>query len=301
MLKMTVRARTALLLLSSSATLFSSAFGSVDSLVNPNATLETSPNTSATIETDIRQFRSEKKTEFKELTENWRNIYGEKSLPILTKLANNPKLEDPDRFIAILSLAHLHPKGAAERIRPFFKHSSWMLKSAALQSAVLLQSKTFLPEVMSLLKDPALVIRAEAADSLGKLQWIEAKDALLAAVYDPQNYRPATFKKGKADWVPQKALASLRDLKVTGLSRELLPLMNEAADAKVRAHALFTIEKLEKKELLPSGTFQEKRVAWNKALLPSAGKLSQGSEPASAGGVASAGAAGGAASKVKSP
>ena len=229
------------------------------------------------IEADIRFFRENKRTEFRELTLQWKRRYGDRSLQELSRIAKAKRLPDQDRFIAILSIAHLHPKEAPTQIRPYFKQKSWMLKSAALQSAVLLGNKTFQLEVISMLKDPALVIRAEAAESLGKLRWMEGKDALISAIYAPENYRPANFKKGRADWVPQKALSALRDMKVTGVSRALLPLVNEAGDPRLRAHALYTLEKLENKEFAPTGTFLEKRVAWNKFLLSDSLKSTQGS------------------------
>ena len=94
-------------------------------------------------------------------------------------------------------------------------------------------------------------------------------DALLAAAMDGQNYRPANFRKGRADWIPQKALAALRELRPAGYSRRLLPLLNESKDGRIRAHALHTIEILEKKSLKAGRPFAERAAAWNATLTAS--------------------------------
>jgi HEAT repeat protein len=228
---------------------------------------------------DLRALRDEKRTDFRALVDRWDSVYGRASAPALRKIALDAKAPDTDRYVAIL--AHTRIQGSADLksaskdsenlIERSLGEKSWMLRSAGLKSAEILGARTMAPKVLSLLeKDPALVIRTQAIETLAKLRPDGLADALVKAAMDSRNYRPADFRKGRADWVPQKALDALRDLKPQGYSAKLLPLLNEAKDGRVRAHALHTIEALENKSLKKGRPFAERAMAWNQALNPSA-------------------------------
>lgn len=225
------------------------------------------------IEEDIVELRQKRQTDFSKLIPIWREVYGKHALPILEKISQSKLHPDPDRYISILALAHLFPNEAKIRLKPYFKDESWMIRSAALKAAVQLKDKQFLNDITSLLlNDPALVVRADAAESLGKCGWPEAKEALLQSVYDSKNYHSNHFQKGIADWVPEKSLAALRSLdqieNISSIGKDLMPLVNEAFDPKIRAHALFTIEKIETIKLKTDGTFSQRKLAWNTKYFP---------------------------------
>jgi hypothetical protein len=227
---------------------------------------------------DLRALRNEKRTDFRALVDRWDTMYGRASAPALRKIALDAKAAETDRYVAIL--AHTRIQGPADLksatkdseklIERSLGDKNWMLRSAGLKSAEILGAGSMAPKVLSLLeKDPALVIRTQAIETLVKLRPDGLADALVRAAMDAKNYRPADFRKGRADWVPQRALDALRDLKPEGYSAKLLPLLNEAKDGRVRAHALHTIEALEKKSLKKGRPFAERATAWNQALNPS--------------------------------
>ncbi|RYZ66340.1 MAG: hypothetical protein EOP09_12830 [Proteobacteria bacterium] len=215
------------------------------------------------IESDLAQFSAKKEIRFDQLAHQWESKYGTDAVPSLVAIAKDPKKKDSERFVALLSIARLNPKNASAITRPFFKDSSWMLRSAAIQSTVLRKDRTAAPDIISLLKDPALVIRAEAATAIGDLKLETGEKPLLDALYEAKNYRPAGYQKGQADWVTGRALESLRKLGNKESAQQLLTLMNGAKDPKVRAQALYTIERLEGKKLVKSEKFKDRALAWN--------------------------------------
>jgi len=186
------------------------------------------------------------------------------AVPHLVAIAKNTKKKDSERFIALLATARLQPTNASAIVRPFFKDSSWMMRSAALQASVRLDDRSAAPEIIRLLKDPALVIRSEAAQTIGTMKLTQAEDALVQTLFEPKNYRPAGFQKGRADWVPGRALESLRRIQAKSAAPRLLTLMNGAHDPKLRAQALYTIEQLEGKKLVASSSFKDRAASWNK-------------------------------------
>ena len=218
------------------------------------------------IEQDLKKFSVSHNTEFQPLIAQWEKKYGKKAIPDLLKVAKNKKAKDTDRFIAIMAITKISGTSGAHQIIPFIKDKNWMVRSAALKSIEILDYKPGSKHVLKLLKDPALVIRAQAVSTIETLKPEGSTEALLSAVYDPKNYRTGNYKKGKADWVPQRALAVLRKLRPIGVSAKLLPLMNDAHDRKLRAHALYTIETLEGKSLKKGSAFAERSLAWNQAL-----------------------------------
>lgn len=224
---------------------------------------------------DLTAFRQEKRTDFSSLIEKWERVYGEAVLPTLGRISKDPTAKDSDRYVAILAATKIQgPKSAADTML-LLGDKNWMVRSAALKSIEILGHSPAGPKVLEILaKDPALVIRLQAIETLLRLRPEGTAKALVAATLSGQNYRPANFKKGRADWVPQRALEALRtmapDLKSTEkshtISLELLALLNGAKDGRIRAHALHTIETLEAKTLRKGRPFAERVIAWNKAL-----------------------------------
>jgi len=150
-----------------------------------------------------------------------------------------------------------------------------MVRSAALKSIEILGYAPASSKVLEKLEnDPALVIRLQTIETLLRLRPEGVEQALVNAALSSKNYRPANFKKGRADWVPQRALEALRtlapELKSSGkshaLALQVLPLLNHAKDGRIRAQALHTIETLESKSLKSGRPFAERALAWNKAL-----------------------------------
>lgn len=222
------------------------------------------------LRSDLALFAKKKGSNFQSLIDRWEGQYGSKATPALLQLAKDAKAKDTERFIALMAVTKISGAKEGPQITPFLRDKNWMVRSAALKSVEILNYQPASADALKLLKDPALVIRAQAAAAVETLNPPGAVPALLEAIYDGKNYRPGDYKKGKADWVPQRALASLRRLKPKNVSHQLLPLLNESRDRKLRAHALFTIETLEGKKLKKGSPFKARALAWNQALKPTA-------------------------------
>jgi hypothetical protein len=236
----------------------------------PKASLAGKTSVESLIRDDLRTFRKEKKTDFQGLIQKWDRVYGKASAPSLLKIAEDRKSPNTDRYVAILAHTKVRGPHDAKELVALLDDSDWMVRSAALKSIEILGYAPAAPKVLAkLAHDKALVIRLQTIDTLLRLRPPGLADALLAAAMDGQNYRPANFRKGRADWIPQKALAALRELRPAGYSRRLLPLLNESKDGRIRAHALHTIEILEQKSLKAGRPFPERAAAWNATLTAS--------------------------------
>jgi hypothetical protein len=216
---------------------------------------------------DLKALRQEKRTDFRALLERWDSVYGKSSGPALKKIARDSSAPETDRYVALLAHARVAGPETEDLATEALRERSWMLRSAGLKSIEILDLRSAASKVVSILeKDPALVIRSQAIETLVKLRPEGVESALLRAAMDSKNYRPADFRKGRADWIPQKALEALRDLRPKGFSAKLLPLLNDAKDGRVRAQALHTIETLESRSLLKGKPFAERALAWSREL-----------------------------------
>lgn len=248
-----------------------SAFALAIALFVPGFANAAIPKKGAPIETyvreDLAQFRKSKRTDFRELVAKWERVYGDASAPGLLKVAKDPAANDSDRYVAIMAHTRIRGPKSSKDVVDLLGDRNWMVRSAALKSVEILGLTVAAPRVLEKLeKDPALVIRAQSIETLMKLRPAGLADALVRASMDGKNYRPGDYRKGRADWVPQKALEALRELKPRGYAGKLLPLMNDAKDGRVRAQALHTIEILEARNLKKGRPFKERAVAWNQAL-----------------------------------
>ncbi|MBS1961512.1 MAG: HEAT repeat domain-containing protein [Bdellovibrionales bacterium] len=221
----------------------------------------------AMIRSDLVSFRKEKRADFQSLVKKWERVYGSRSAPTLLAIAEDKKSPNTDRYVALLAHTRIRGPHDAKELVALLDDRDWMVRSAALKSIEILGYAPAGAKVLDkLANDRALVIRLQSIETLEKLRPPGTPDALLKAAMDGKNYRPGNFRKGRADWVPQRALAALRELRPLGYAPRLLPLMNESKDGRIRAHALHTIEILESKSLKQGRPFRERAAAWTATL-----------------------------------
>ena len=233
----------------------------------PSAPMGTKMTVESNIRDDLAEFRKEKKTDFQSLVQKWDRVYGSASAPSLLKIARDSRATNSERYVAVLAHTRIRGPHDATELLGLLDDRDWMVRSASLKSIEILGYAPAAPKVFEKLKsDPALVIRMQAIETLLKLRPAGLPDALLEAAMDGKNYRPGNFRKGRADWVPQRALAALRELQPMGFAKRLLPLLNESKDGRIRAHALHTIEILEAKTLKAGRPFAERAAAWTSTL-----------------------------------
>ncbi len=252
-----------------------SALGLTLAISSAYATIPSTPiglktTVEANIRDDLKSFHKQKKNDFQALVQKWERVYGGASAPSLLKIARDKNTANTDRYVAVLAHTRVRGPHDATELLGLLDDRDWMVRSAALKSIEILGYTPASPKVLEKLKtDPALVIRLQAIETLLRLRPAGLPDALLDAAMDGKNYRPGNYRKGRADWVPQRALAALRELKPAGYSLRLLPLLNDSKDGRIRAHALHTIEVLEAKSLKAGRPFNERAAAWTGALTAS--------------------------------
>lgn len=155
-----------------------------------------------------RELQQMKGRDFSSLLSEWNKNFGPAAMAPLLKLASDRKLEDHQRYVALMAAARLGGAAAVTPVSRFLSDECWMLRSAALRALSYLDKPV--PNsgaILKLLRDPALVVRTEAVETIRKLRPPGSTEALLDAVEDPRNYHA-----GKAQWVPQHALAALAEL-----------------------------------------------------------------------------------------
>jgi len=179
------------------------------------------------------------------LISGWETKYGAHGALPLLQIALDTHAQDTDRFVALMGAAKLGGKGTLPSVVKLLKDRSWMLRSGSLRILRTLADRETAKSALPLLKDPALVVRSEAVVTIEKLAPEGAPEALVEAIKDGANYRG-----GKAQWVPQKALAALVSLKAVHLVGKLLPLLEHKYDPALQALAARTISIL--KNLKPS-------------------------------------------------
>lgn len=145
---------------------------------------------------------------FEHLIQEWETQYGTEAVLPLLSIAKDRKKAETKRYIALMGAAKLGGSPILAEIQSFLKDSSWMLRSAALRLIATVGNPEAGKSVFPLLHDPALVVRAEAVETVRILKPEGAAEVLLGTLEDPENYH-----HGKALWVPQKALQALVDLK----------------------------------------------------------------------------------------
>lgn len=161
----------------------------------------------------LRDLRGRSGTNFSALIEKWEDQHGTQAVSPLLALARDTKLEDTDRYIALLAATKLGGAATTTHLYTALEDHSWMLRSAALRGLTLLKQKgTPLQDkaLVAALQDKALVVRREAVQAIATLKPRGSVDALLKAAAAAQNY-----VQGRAQWVPQSALAALASFNST--------------------------------------------------------------------------------------
>lgn len=187
-----------------------------------------------------RDLQAHHGTEFRSLIEKWQDAYGEAAVPDLLTLARDAKLADSTRYIALLAATKLGGAGTAPHLYGMLEDRSWMIRSAALRSLMLLHPEERTPiqdhALLSALRDRALVVRREAVDAVAALRPRGSVEALLKAASAPENY-----VQGKAQSIPQSALAALAKFDSpadrAAILPALAPLSQKARDPRVRLAA----------------------------------------------------------------
>jgi HEAT repeat protein len=177
---------------------------------------------------------------FELLIRRWSKRYGTRATSPLLELAQTQSLDDSKRYIAVVAAGRIGGEEALAGIRKLTKDKSWMIRSACLNVLAALKQPRDHAALLARTKDKALVIRKQAVEILGKVRVPGAKPSLIEAVMDPRNYH-----RGKALWVPQKAILALTQYSLSLKdAKKLLPVLEKPSDNGIR---LLTLKLLERR------------------------------------------------------
>lgn len=204
------------------------------------------PESERIAQTLRREIHASKSHSFLALLQKWQDRYGTQAISPLLQVASDSSLDDSDRYAALMGAAKLGGTATTPWVVPYLKDRSWMLRSGALRALTALQNQDSAQSVLPLLRDPALVVRIEAIEAIEKLHPTGSTQALLQAIEAPQNYHAH-----KAQWVPQRALRALKNLGAREAIPHLRPLLTQANDPDLQAHAIDTLASLLGKSFKP--------------------------------------------------
>src|SRR5262249_38406989 len=97
--------------------------------------------------------------DFEPLLQKWEQAYGTDGFGTLLWLAKDKKESDSHRYIALMGAAKIGGQASAPELVPLLKDPSWMVRSAALHALGGLGNPATSEAVLTLLHDPALVVR----------------------------------------------------------------------------------------------------------------------------------------------
>jgi HEAT repeat protein len=165
------------------------------------------PDSASLASSLLSDIRHSKSNSFDPLLSDWELEYGTQAVPALLLVAKNKSASDSERYVAVMGVAKIGGKASAPLLSAFLKDACWMIRNGTLRALTALKHPETAKAVLPLLKDPALVVRLEAIQSVEKLHPEGTPQALLATIEASENYH-----HGKAQWVPQRALEALRHL-----------------------------------------------------------------------------------------
>lgn len=162
-------------------------------------------------------------------------------------------LKDHERYMLWMKTLKEDPKLASRDVARLLKDSSWLLRSAALTTIQERKMTELASEISDrLLHDPAMVVRTQAAQCLGELKLSTEIPALLQAVASEKNQSP--------NWVALRSLEAVRAIQAqspqtaalrqpTLVGRQLFQVLKKTKNPELRAHLIFSIDKVERKQL----------------------------------------------------
>jgi HEAT repeat protein len=177
--------------------------------------------------------------DFAPVLQQWTTAYGTAAIQPLLSIAKDRRNSDRQRYIAVMGAAKLGGPAVAEKIAPLLKDKIWLVRNAALRALSALKDPKTANAVLPLLKDPALVVRVEAVEAVKALKPQGASQALLSVLRSQDNYR-----FGKAQWVPQRALAALIVINDRSIVPELRPLLDHQKDPDLQRQTVFALQTL---------------------------------------------------------
>jgi hypothetical protein len=210
-----------------------------------------------------------------EVVRKWNRRFGNLALEPLWKIIkSSPNLySDQQRYVALIAFGRIGGLDSIPKLIETIKDNSWMIRSGSLRmiGTIMTANKsssqsnpTSISQVehalSKALNDPAIAVRIEAVHTIRALKLSSMIPALIANLYSPENYHA-----GKSQWVPEKILDTLVELKAApSTSKSLKALLDHKKDPALQKKTVETLEMLHGKMLRNNGTLNDRVTAWKK-------------------------------------
>ena len=198
----------------------------------------------------VREISLKKSGSYPDLIASWSRRHGSRAVTPLLKIAENGKFDEKTRSIALLGAAQLaraRAEGPVGRgISRLLRDRSWLVRLSAIKGLDVIGPSGSADAIAERLRDPALVVRSEAADSLLHLARTSSSPPgekvlrlLAGTLTETENYA-----QGRALWVPRRALDALTAWKAKSQLQTIALLLNHSGDPELVSHAIQSLEKI---------------------------------------------------------
>jgi HEAT repeat protein len=176
----------------------------------------------------------------------------------LIELARSVDADPRQRWVAIRLLGKANSALAVECLDQLLKDEAPSIRTATVMALADTHRADVAERVAGLLEDPAIIVRAAAADALGSLRESRSVPYLLQALEHPSNnYR------GSSLWVRRHYVEALGSIADKSANRVLVRLLDDP-DEVVRAASLTALEKVNGFSWADGRSVEEQKQAWRR-------------------------------------
>lgn len=161
----------------------------------------------------------------------------------LIKLAFDRQRPVQLRWRALTRMAKIGRKNSLPELERAARSDEWFLRAASLVSFRRVDHEKAISWARQLLKDPALVVRAEAVTTIKRMLDRGAKPLLFEQLYHQRN-----FRHGKSLWLRRKMAEAYALLSDRSDIANLVKVL-EDSDSSLHAHAIDGLERITKNRI----------------------------------------------------
>lgn len=186
---------------------------------------------------------------------------GGEAVSTLIEVMKTSSYPDDNRWMATFLLGQIMGKDAAPFIAKFIKHPKWFMRLASLKSLLVLKESNYKALYATALKDPSMIVRAQALDNITELGLSEMAPSVWSMLYDESNYAGSKKALVRTQMIRDVVMA-VGHLKFKDAQPALLKMINNRDYSDIFTELDYALNKLTgKKSPKHSGA---KKIYWKK-------------------------------------
>lgn len=183
---------------------------------------------------------------------------GHTNISHVREIAVAPDADTRQRWVAIRVLGKVRGDGPRDVLLGLLADEQPAIRAAATQALGDLGARTTTPQVIEQLKDPAVIVRAGAAEALGKIRDGSAVSPLADALHARDNYY-----RGSSLWVRSHFVVALGEIGDRSAVPTLLRALDDG-DAGVQVAAVGAMERVAGFSYAEGRDAEQQREAWRR-------------------------------------